>query len=104
MFKVWLFLILSCSHDTCMWLFEMLVKSGHRNVLLNSYGKAYVWIKGSRGKEVGVADTNWPSSNVGNWRLFLDDVDDNYKETVQSQLAANLTDLIDRFLFIHVSM
>lgn len=87
-----------------MWLFEMLVKSGHRNVLLNSYGKAYVCIKGSRGKEVGVADTNWPSSNVGNWRLFLDDVDDNYKETVQSQLAANLTDLIDRFLFIHVSM
>lgn len=57
-------------------LFDILVKSGHINVLLNSYGKAYVCIKDSRDKEVGIVDTNWPSSNVGNWRLFLDDVGD----------------------------
>lgn len=85
----------------------MLVKSGHINVLLNSYGKTYVWIRHERGQEVGIVDTSWFSSNAEAWRLLAsiwEGLCGWQLETVQSQLTITLIDLFGRFLFIHVSV
>ena len=71
------------SNYTSTQLFEILVSSGHINEFFNSYSKTYVWLKESRGEKVGIADTNWSSSNVEDSEslsqpVFAEvDVDDN---------------------------